>query len=148
MKKILSLITMLLIATVPVVAQSGKVTARIVDGETKEGIIGAIMEVRKANSQAAGRHSVSGAEGKVTVTGLTTGDYTATIAFIGYATQEIKVTLTQNADLGVVELMPEAVAIEAVVKEVQALRTSQNGDTVAYNAAALRWLQMPTWRAS
>ena len=129
---------MLLIATVPVVAQSGKVTARIVDGETKEGIIGAIMEVRKANSQAAGRHSVSGAEGKVTVTGLTPGDYTATIAFIGYATQEIKVTLTQNADLGVVELMPEAVAIEAVVKEVQALRTSQNGDTVAYNAAAFK----------
>ena len=129
---------MLLIATVPVVAQSGKVTARIVDGETKEGIIGAIMEVRKANSQAAGRHSVSGAEGKVTVTGLTPGDYTATIAFIGYATQEIKVTLTQNADLGIVELMPEAVAIEAVVKEVQALRTSQNGDTVAYNAAAFK----------
>ena len=129
---------MLLIATVPVVAQSGKVAARIVDGETKEGIIGAIMEVRKANSQAAGRHSVSGAEGKVTVTGLTPGDYTATIAFIGYATQEIKVTLTQNADLGVVELMPEAVAIEAVVKEVQALRTSQNGDTVAYNAAAFK----------
>ena len=129
---------MLLIATVPVMAQSGKVTARIVDGETKEGIIGAIMEVRKANSQAAGRHSVSGAEGKVTVTGLTPGDYTVTIAFIGYATQEIKVTLTQNADLGVVELMPEAVAIEAVVKEVQALRTSQNGDTVAYNAAAFK----------
>ena len=129
---------MLLIATVPVVAQSGKVTARIVDGETKEGIIGAIMEVRKANSQAAGRHSLSGAEGKLTVTGLTPGDYTATIAFIGYATQEIKVTLTQNADLGVVELMPEAVAIEAVVKEVQALRTSQNGDTVAYNAAAFK----------
>ena len=34
--------------------------------------------------------------------------------------------------------MPEAVEIEAVVKEVQALRTSQNGDTVAYNAAAFK----------
>ncbi|MBQ2143159.1 MAG: outer membrane beta-barrel protein, partial [Alistipes sp.] len=138
MKKILSLITMLMVAVNPVMAQSGKVTARIVDGETKEGIIGAIMEVRKVNSQSAGRHSVSGAEGKVTVTGLTPGDYTATITFIGYATQSIKVTLTQNADLGVVELMPEAVAIDAVVKEVQALRTSQNGDTVAYNASAFK----------
>lgn len=138
MNKILSLITMLMVAVIPVMAQSGKVTARIVDGETKEGIIGAIMEVRKVNSQSAGRHSVSGAEGKVTVTGLTPGDYTATITFIGYATQSIKVTLTQNADLGVVELMPEAVAIDAVVKEVQALRTSQNGDTVAYNASAFK----------
>ena len=48
------------------------------------------------------------------------------------------VKLAPNADLGIIELMPEAVAIEAVVKEVQALRTSQNGDTVAYNAAAFK----------
>ena len=138
MKKILSLIAMLMVAAIPVMAQSGKVTARIVDGDTKEGIIGAIMEVRKVNSQSAGRHSVSGAEGKVTVTGLAAGDYTATITFIGYATQTMSVKLSANADLGIIELMPEAVAIEAVVKEVQALRTSQNGDTVAYNAAAFK----------
>ena len=138
MRRIFSLIVLLAIAIVPAMAQSGKVTARIVDGETKQGIIGAILEVRKANSQAAGRHSVSGAEGKVTVTGLAAGDYTATVTFIGYATQTMDVKLAPNADLGIIELMPEAVAIEAVVKEVQALRTSQNGDTVAYNAAAFK----------
>ena len=138
MRRIFSLIVLLAIAIVPAMAQSGKVTARIVDGETKQGIIGAILEVRKANSQAAGRHSVSGAEGKVTVTGLVAGDYTATVTFIGYATQTMDVKLAPNADLGIIELMPEAVAIEAVVKEVQALRTSQNGDTVAYNAAAFK----------
>ena len=127
-----------MLAVVPAMAQSGKVTARIIDGETKQGIIGAILEVRPAASEGRGRHSVSGAEGKVTVTGLPAGEYTATIAFIGYATQTHTVKLEPNADLGVVELMPEAVAIEAVVKEVQALRTSQNGDTVAYNAAAFK----------
>ena len=138
MRRFFSFIVMMMVAIMPAMAQSGKVTARIIDGETKEGIIGAIMEVRKVNSQSAGRHSVSGAEGKVTVTGITPGDYTATITFIGYATQTIDVKLTHNADLGTVELMPEAVAIEAVVKEVQALRTSQNGDTVAYNASAFK----------
>ena len=137
MKRLITFVAFLLMA-IPVMAQSGKVTARIVDGDTKEGIIGAIMEVRKAGSQSAGRHSVSGAEGKVTVSGLAAGDYTVTISFIGYATQTHEVKLAPSADLGVVELMPEAVAIDAVVKEVQALRTSQNGDTVAYNAAAFK----------
>ena len=137
MKRLIAFVAFVLLA-IPAMAQSGKVTARIVDGDTKEGIIGAIMEVRKEGSQAAGRHSVSGAEGKVTVSGLAAGDYTVTINFIGYATQTKSVKLAPNADLGVVELMPEAVAIDAVVKEVQALRTSQNGDTVAYNAAAFK----------
>ncbi|MBR0362888.1 MAG: carboxypeptidase regulatory-like domain-containing protein, partial [Alistipes sp.] len=137
MRRLITLVAFVLMA-IPVMAQSGKVTARIVDGDTKEGIIGAIMEVRKAGSQNAGRHSVSGAEGKTTVTGLAAGDYTVTISFIGYATKTLDVKLAPNADLGVVELMPEAVAIDAVVKEVQALRTSQNGDTVAYNAAAFK----------
>lgn len=137
MRRLITLVAFVLMA-LPVMAQSGKVTARIIDGDTKEGIIGAIMEVRKVGSQSAGRHSVSGAEGKVTVSGLAADDYTVTISFIGYATQTHEVKLSPNADLGVVELMPEAVAIDAVVKEVQALRTSQNGDTVAYNAAAFK----------
>ena len=137
MKRLITFVAFVLMA-LPVMAQSGKVTARIVDGETKEGIIGAIMEVRKEGSQAAGRHSVSGAEGKVSVTGLSAGDYTVTISFIGYATQTHNVTLTPNHDFGILELMPEAVAIDAVVKEVQAMRTSQNGDTLAYNAAAFK----------
>jgi hypothetical protein len=138
MKRVFSFVVLLMLAVVPAMAQSGKVTARIIDGETKEGIIGAILEVSPANREGKGRHSVSGAEGKVTVTGLPAGEYTATITFIGYATQSHTIKLEPNADLGVVELMPEAVAIDAVVKEVQALRTSQNGDTVAYNAAAFK----------
>ena len=92
MKRLITFVAFVLLA-IPAMAQSGKVTARIVDADTKEGIIGAIMEVRKEGSQAAGRHSVSGAEGKVTVSGLAAGDYTVTIAFIGYATQTHTVKL-------------------------------------------------------
>lgn len=137
MRRFITLVALLLVA-IPTMAQSGKVTARIVDADTKEGIIGAIMEIRAATPNSRGRHSVSGAEGKVTVTGLAAGDYTATITFIGYATQVHNINVETTTDLGVVELKPEAVAIDAVVKEVQALRTSQNGDTVAYNAAAFK----------
>ncbi len=137
MKRLLTLFTMLCIA-VPVMAQSAKITAKIIDAETREGIIGAIMEVVNPTTDKR-NHSVSGAMGAVTVAGLAPGSYTVNITFIGYATitQQVKVS-GATLDLGTLELKPEAVAIEAVVKEVQALRTSQNGDTVAYNAAAFK----------
>ena len=136
MKRVLAIIVMLCLS-LPLMAQSAKISAKIVDAETKEGIIGAIMEVvNKANDSR--RHSVSGAEGAITVTGLAAGEYDVNITFIGYATQTHSVRVGANVDLGTLELQPEAVAIEAVVKEVQALRTSQNGDTVAYNASAFR----------
>ena len=130
-------IAMLLLVAMPAMAQSGKITATIIDAETKDGIIGAIMEVVSSDGQRH-KHSVSGAKGLVTVTGLAAGEYDVNITFIGYATQNHKVKVSGTVDLGTLELAPEAVAIEAVVKEVQALRTSQNGDTVAYNAAAFK----------
>lgn len=137
MKRFLALLVMLCVA-IPAMAQSVKITAKIVDAESKEGIIGAIMEVVDPKSDKR-RHSVSGAAGATTVTGVTSGEYEVTVAFIGYTTfkQNVKVE-GSNVDLGVVELKPEAVSIDMVVKEVQALRTSQNGDTVAYNAAAFK----------
>ena len=137
MKRFLALLVMLCVA-IPTMAQSVKITAKIVDAESKEGIIGAIMEVVDPKSDKR-RHSVSGAAGATTVTGVTSGEYEVTVAFIGYTTfkQNVKVE-GSNVDLGVVELKPEAVSIDIVVKEVQALRTSQNGDTVAYNAAAFK----------
>ena len=137
MKRLLTLIAVLSIA-LPAMAQSGRITAKIIDAETKEGIIGAIMEVVNPKTDKR-NHSVSGAMGAVTVAGLVPGDYTVNITFIGYATITQSVSVKSSVlDLGTLELKPEAVAIEAVVKEVQALRTSQNGDTVAYNAAAFK----------
>lgn len=138
MKRLLTLVVMLCIA-IPAMAQTVKVTANVVDAETKEGIIGAVMEVIDLNTDKR-RHSVSGAQGLTTVTGVTRGEYDVVVAFIGYTTvkQTITVDGSKNINLGVVELAHEAVKIDMVVKEVQALRTSQNGDTVAYNASAFK----------
>ena len=136
MRRLIAIVVMLCMS-LPVMAQSAKITAKIIDAETKSGIVGAIMEVVEKNGDRR-RHSVSGAEGATSVTGLSSGEYDVNIMFIGYATLTRSVKVAGNVDLGVVELQPEAVAIEAVVKEVQALRTSQNGDTVAYNAAAFK----------
>ena len=121
----------------PAMAQTGKITARIIDAETNEGIVGAVMEVVNVDTDRR-RHSVSGANGAVTVTSMAFGEYDVTVSFIGYTTIKKRIThTTGNTNLGNIALQ-QGVAIETVVKEVQALRTSQNGDTVAYNAAAFK----------
>ena len=136
MKRIFLAFVMLCLA-LPAMAQSGKITANIIDAETNEGIIGAVMEVVNVDTERR-HHSVSGAKGAVTVTGVAFGEYEVTVSFIGYTTVKKRINqVTGNTSLGNIALQ-EGVAIETVVKEVQALRTSQNGDTVAYNAAAFK----------
>lgn len=44
MKRVIIFIVMMCLA-LPAMAQTGKITARIIDAETNEGIIGAVMEV-------------------------------------------------------------------------------------------------------
>ena len=136
MKRAFILFFMLCIA-LPAMAQSGRVTAKIIDMETKDGVIGAIVELQSKSNAKLRKHSTTGVGGSVTITGLVAGDYSMTVAFIGYSTYTADVKVSGATDLGMVELAP-GVQIEAVVKEVQALRTSQNGDTVAYNAAAFK----------
>ena len=136
MRRVLILFMMLCMA-LPAMAQSGRVTAKVVDMETKDGVIGAIVELQSKSNKNVRKHNTTSAGGSVTITGLASGDYTMTVAFIGYTTYTADVKVAGNTNLGVVELAP-GVQIEAVVKEVQALRTSQNGDTVAYNAAAFK----------
>ena len=136
MKRILMVAVMLLVA-LPAMAQSGRVTAKIIDSETKDGVIGAIVELVSKSNENNRKHSTTGVDGSVTISGLAAGDYNMTVAFIGYTTHTQSVTVKGTTPLGTIELV-EGVAIEAVVKEVQALRTSQNGDTVAYNAAAFK----------
>ena len=137
MKRFLAIILLLCI-TLPAMAQSGRITAKVIDKETKDGVIGAIVEVVSTTNEKNRKHTTTGAGGAVTISALSSGEYDMTISFIGYTTHKQRVKVSGTTQLGVIELAAEAVAIEAVVKEVQALRTSQNGDTVAYNAGAFK----------
>ena len=128
---------MMMCFALPAMAQTGKISATIIDAETNEGIIGAIMEVVNVDTQRR-HHSVSGAKGAVNITNAAFGEYDVSVSFIGYTTVKKRISHTSgNTNLGNIALQ-HGVAIETVVKEVQALRTSQNGDTVAYNAAAFK----------
>ena len=67
------------------------------------------------------------------------GEYSITATFIGYADKSFKCTANQKVvEIGKIYMRESATKIDAVVKEVQQFRTTQNADTLIYNAAAFK----------
>ncbi len=123
-------------------AQNSKVTLTVIDAATQEGVAGAIVSVAPAtdpDNEEKMKHYTSGYNGATSIIGLKRGEYKVKISFLGYADKVVD--LNANAatvDLGKVTIEEEATKIETVVKTVQAIRASQKGDTVAYNADAFK----------
>lgn len=137
MKRIL-LTTLLILFTAAAFAQKGTVTATIVDQETGETVAGAVISVAPVASPDKVQHFTSAYKGAVSIPSLSYGEYKFTASFLGYNNYEdtIRVSSPKLA-LGQISLKP-GVQIDAVVKEAKALRTSQKGDTVSYNAGAFK----------
>ena len=138
MKKLLSTFLFICIATASF-AQSGKATATIIDAKTKEGIAGAVVELTSVANPEKMKQYVSGFAGKTSIASTKYGEYDVVVSFLGYDDTKIRVKIdAPNKDLGKIEISESATQIDAVVKEVQAIRASQKGDTVSYNASAYK----------
>ena len=119
-------------------AQSGSVAATVIDASTREGVPGAVVEFAPADPAAQKRYFTTGYKGRVEAT-VPYGTYKVSVSFLGYETleKELKLSVAKKS-LGTLELAPSSTEIEAVVKEVKSMRTSQKGDTVSYNAGAFK----------
>ena len=137
MKRLL-LSTLFTLFAVAAFAQKGTVTGTVVDAETGETVAGAVLEFSPAGAPDKKQYSTSGFKGAVSIPSLAYGEYKLVVSFLGYNSAEttFKVSAAKQ-DIGKIELRP-GVQIETVVKEAKALRTSQKGDTVSYNAGAFK----------
>lgn len=128
----------LLLTSLTAWAQSGSVTATLIDAETKEPVVGAVVAVASEANPDEVKHYTSAYKGAISIPSLRYGSYRMTISFLGYNNheQQFKVDRSRLA-LGTIELRA-GVAIETVVKEAKAIRASQKGDTVSYNAGAFK----------
>ena len=138
MKKIiLSLLAMAF--AISAFAQSGKVSFSLIDSQTKQGVMGAVVEVYPTAKPDNKKYYTSGANGYVSIPGLSYGNYTLVATFIGYKdlTKEFRLS-GASLSLGKLTMEEQAERIETVVKTVKALRTSQNGDTLSYSAGAFK----------
>ena len=138
MKKfILTLLAMAFAASA--FAQSGKVSFSLIDSQSKQGVMGAVVEVYPTAKPDNKKYYTSGANGYVSIQGLAYGNYTMLVTFIGYKdlTKEFRLSGASLA-LGKLTMTEDTQRIETVVKTVKALRTSQNGDTLSYSAGAFK----------
>ncbi len=130
---------LLLAGTSAAQAQERKATAvgTVIDATTQTGIPGAVIEIVPAKTPDKKRYVQSTATGAVTIPSLVYGDYELRVSFMGYQadTLQVKVASARH-DLGRIALKPEM--IETVVKVVHQIRTSQDGDTISYNAGAFK----------
>lgn len=140
MKKILSILILTCFVWANAYAQSnGKLTAQLVDASNGEPILGATVEYSSAKNPDKKKYVTSGYNGSISIPSLAYGDYKLSISFIGYENVEKQVSVkSATTALGKIEMKLASEMIESVVKEVQAMRTSQKGDTVSYNAGAFK----------
>ena len=119
-------------------AQKGGVTATVVDADTGESVVGAVLTLTPVKTPEKKQYFTSAFKGAVSIPSLAYGEYSLSVAFLGYNNLDMTFRVSASkVSLGLLKLKP-GVQIETVVKEAKALRTSQKGDTVSYNAGAFK----------
>lgn len=116
---------------------SCNITLTVTDSLTSEPLAGAVAELLDRDSSRIS-YSMSKPDGNVTMKGLLSGEYILRISLLGYKTEISPVRIASDTDLGEIRMKEEPFAIESAVHSVQAIRSTQSGDTVAYNAAAYK----------
>jgi outer membrane receptor protein involved in Fe transport len=111
-----------------------KITGIVQDAGTRQPVEFATVAV-KDESGAVIDGAVADDKGKFAVTRLASGNYTVTISFIGYQTQDIPVTIERkDVDLGTIPLKEEAAILNEVVVEGQRALIEEKVDRLVYNA--------------
>ena len=140
--KRLFLLTMALMVCFSAAAQNSKITAKIIDAANNSAVIGAVFELAPADdadNESKKKYYTSGGVGDITISGVAYGKYKVKITYIGYADKEMDIEVkSANTKLGDIALEEGNTRIETVVKTVQAIRASQSGDTISYNADAYK----------
>ncbi|MFR9649483.1 MAG: outer membrane beta-barrel protein [Rikenellaceae bacterium] len=136
MKKLL-IFTLIAAMASPLFAQNkGSIDGVIVDAEGN-GVAGSIITLSSPNISPI--RTATKYNGLFEIQNVDYGNYDMSVTFLGYDSLSRRVTVDKTkVSLGRVTLYEAAQNIENVTIEVNAIRTSQAGDTVSYNADAFK----------
>lgn len=138
MKKFITICLSLLCALGSHAQQRSAVTGVIYDSVQKQGLLGAVVELIQASDTTQRKQAVTSIGGKFTINDVKLQQYTLRAIYLGYQTAEMPLTVKGAKFTADTLVMRQGIELKAVVKEAQALRTSQNGDTIIYNADAFK----------
>ena len=138
MKRFVIICLTLLSAATAYAQQRATVTGVVYDSVQKQGLLGAVVELIQTSDTTQRKQVVTSLGGKFTISGVRQQSYTLRAMYLGYRTAEKTVAVEGPKFVIDTIMMRQGIELKAVVKEAQALRTSQNGDTIVYNADAFK----------
>ena len=138
MKRLTTFAILLLFAVAAVAQNRSKVAFYLFDEQTKQPLQGAVVEVAPKAEPTDKSYYTTGRGGYMEFS-VPMGEYVVVATFIGYADKMFDCNANaRSVDLGRIYMRESATKIDAVVKEVHQFRTTQNADTLIYNAAAFK----------
>ena len=119
--------------------QGAVVSGRFFDAETKEGVVGAIVEITSPKDSLFRRHYTTGYGGYFKTPPMPRGEYKLTSTFLGYQdyVRNFKVDALP-VNLSDMAMQQSAIDVGLVVKTVVVPRAQIMGDTLRYNAAQFK----------
>lgn len=115
-------------------AQSqGNISMKIIDSKDNSAVVGAVINIEADKDHS--YYNTTDSEGSVKLSGLNYGEYKLTATFLGYDTIKRNIVLNQqDLNLGTLKITEQVQKIDRVTIQAAAIRTSQSGDTIIYNA--------------
>ena len=138
MNRNLMLILLMAISLVSA-AQDRKITGKLIDGDSKEPLSLATVQLLKSDST-----FIVGAltddDGAFTLKAPQNGNFIVRCSYVGYVTiaQSVKIQNNGNVDMGSMTIKPDAVMLKGTTVTAQASKLTIKKDTFVYNAAAYR----------
>lgn len=136
--KNLSITILLLITAFNVSAQNRRISGTITDGETKEGMVMATVQMLKSDSTYI-NGVLSDEYGRFKIEAPANGSYILKFTSMGYTTVARKVVISDNKNVVTnVTMNPDAILLKEAVVVGQAAKVTVKEDTLVYNSSAYR----------
>lgn len=119
---------------------TGRVSMTVVDNLLSEPIAGVVAELTPNDTIKYARiYGSSDHNGNIRLNAVPYTRYTVRLIMLGYEEQSDKFSMNRaSVDLGTIEMSLDAQDIEMVRFNANAIRTSQRGDTLVYNAESFK----------
>ena len=111
---------------------SGAVLGRLIDGETQEPVVGAVVEASLADRR---YHATTNVKGEFSFPTLPIGNYKGIVTSLGYKSHEFAFAVRgSEVNVGDIAMSVAAVGVETIVVEAIGPRAVIVGDTIHYRA--------------
>ena len=139
MKKIISLLMLLLLTTVTAMAQARLIGGTVRDGQSREALSLVTVQLLKTDSTYV-KGATTDDNGRFTRKAPSDGTYIVKMTSVGYKpfTKRVTVSAQKHVDLGHVTLTESAIMLKGATIDGHAAKVVVKGDTFQYNASAYR----------